>query len=66
MPFMKRNACWGNVKIVGSKRFKNYPFELTSKRFMTWHKISYVVVGKTTEGCDKKVSRVEHYEKKTM
>jgi hypothetical protein len=33
---------------------------------MTRHKINYVVVGKTTEGCEKKVSRVEHYEKKTM
>jgi hypothetical protein len=28
-----------------------------------WHKISYVV-GQTSEGCDKKVSKVEYYETK--
>jgi hypothetical protein len=29
---------------------------------MAWHKINYVVVGKTNDGRDKKVSRIEYCE----
>ncbi len=37
---------------------------MNSERLGTWCKISYVVIGKTSSGRDKKVSRVEYCESK--
>ncbi len=43
---------------------ENLPIWVDLERLVTWHKISYVIVGKTNEGWDKKVWRVEHCETK--
>jgi hypothetical protein len=57
--FHERECLLGECKNCGIQTFQNYPFELTLERLVIWHKIRYVVVGKTNENCDKKVSRVE-------
>jgi hypothetical protein len=62
--FHERKCLLGECKNCGIQTFQNYPFGLTLERLVTWCKISYVVVGKISEGCGKKVSRVEHCETK--
>jgi hypothetical protein len=55
---------FGGIMFCGIQTFHNCPSELTSKTLATWCKINYVVVGKTNEGHDKKVSRVKYCETK--
>ncbi len=59
--FHKRDYLLGNFPICGVKTLKIYPFDLNSERLVTWRKISYVV-GKSADGHDKKVSKVEYCE----
>jgi hypothetical protein len=60
--FHKRDCLLGNFPICGVKTLKIYPFDLNSERLVTWRKISYVVVGKSADGHDKKISKVEYCE----
>ncbi len=62
--FHARECMLGECKNCGIQTFQNYPFELTLEKLVIWRKIRYVVVGKTNDGCDKKVSRVEYCETK--
>ncbi len=61
--FHKRECLLGECPNCGVQTSKTCPSKLISKRLVMWHKISYVV-GQTSEGCDKKVSKVEYYETK--
>jgi Trm5-related predicted tRNA methylase len=54
----------GECSNYGVETLKFCPSKLISKRLVTWHKISYITVGKTNEVQNKKVSRVEYCETK--
>jgi len=60
--FHQRACLLGQCKNCGVETLKICPVELDLKKPMTWRKISYVIVGKNNDGCDKKVSRVEYCE----
>ncbi len=51
----------GQCKNYGVENLKICPVEPDSEKPLTWHKICYVV-GKSNDGCDKKVSKVEYRE----
>jgi hypothetical protein len=62
--FHARECMLGECKNCGIQTLQNYPFELALKRLVIWCEITYVVVGKTSDSCDNKVSMVKYYQTK--
>lgn len=59
--FHQRECLLGDYTNCGVLTLKLYPSEPNSKKLVTWQKINYVVMGKSSNGRDK-VSRVEYCE----